>query len=110
MENDNILEQGSFLKDRVFLSSQKERKKLQSLLSEKITGDEFLNSRDVTSENGILVKDLVRRLFTTYDEISGSYVSFLSNISKACSVAGYVQVTYEAVSYTHLTLPTILRV
>ena len=95
VENDNILEQGSFLKDRVFLSSQKERKKLQSLLSEKITGNEFLNSRDVTSENGILVKDLVRRLFTTYDEIPGSYVSFLSNISKACSVAGYVQVTCE---------------
>ena len=51
MENDNILEQGSFLKDRVFLSSQKERKKLQSLLSEKITGDEFLNSRDVTLDS-----------------------------------------------------------
>ena len=64
-----------------------------SLLTDTITQEEFLESEDITTENGEMVSTLVARLSLSWPEDTPkTYRRFLGNISKYSSVAGFLQV------------------
>ena len=91
--DDSDLCQGSFFQDRVFLSENRERKLVCSLLTDTITQEEFLESEDISTENGEMVSTLVARLSLSWPEDTPkTYRRFLGNISKYSSVAGFLQV------------------
>ena len=91
---DAVLCQGSYFQDRVFLSENRERKLTCDLLTKSMTVDDFINSYQITSDNGTLVKNLVERISNSWpDDIPKPYHRFVANISKYTSVAGYLQVT-----------------
>ena len=91
--DDSVLCQGSLFQDRVFLSQRCERQLICRMLTEDISVDEFLESDDISSENGILIATLVGRLSVSWlDELPKPYKRFLANISKYSSVAGFLQV------------------
>ena len=94
-EDENVLCQGSFFQDRVFLSENRERKMICSLLTKNVSIEDFIQSDDISSANGILVKDLVERVSVSWpdDDLPKPYHRFIANISKYTSVAGYLQVT-----------------
>jgi hypothetical protein len=92
-EDESDLCQGSFFHDRVFLSDNKERKLVCSLLTDTINQEEFLESDDISSENGEMISTLVARLSLSWPEDTPkAYRRFLANISKYSSVAGFLQV------------------
>ena len=63
------------------------------LVTGSITCEEFLAS-DITSENGLMVSDLVNYLAEEFPEVPPKqYVKFLSNISKGTSLRGLLQVS-----------------
>ena len=96
-DDDEILNQGSHFKDRVFLSEISERKLVRQLVTGGITAGEFSISPDISSENGCMLKRLVRDINTKYQgQIPKVFVRFLSNISKPTSVAGLLQSTGPA--------------
>ena len=80
----------------------------KQLLKDEITVDEFLN-KDITSENGLMFKNLIQRLINIWDEIPEEYMQFLNDISSASPVTGLLQATKpEALNilnnYCHETL------
>ncbi len=86
----------------------KERDLAKQLLRDEITVDEFLNE-DITSENGLMFKNLIQRLINIWDEIPEEYMQFLNDISSASPVTGLLQATKpEALNilnnYCHETL------
>ena len=92
-EDDSVLSQGSLFHDRIFLSENRERKLACSLLTDTISLDEFLESDDISTVNGLMVKRLVDRISVSWpEEIPVPYKRFLGNICKASSVAGFLQV------------------
>ena len=96
-DDDEILAQGSHFKDRVFLSEISERKLVCQLVTGDITPGEFSTSPDIISENGIMLKQLVRDTNMRYQgQIPKVFVRFLTNISKPTSVAGLLQSTGSA--------------
>lgn len=92
-DDESVLCQGSVFQDRVFLSENRERKQVCCLLTNTTSSDEFLESDEMTTENGRMVVTLVQRISLNWpDEIPQAYKRFLSNICKYSSVAGYMQV------------------
>ena len=88
-----VLRQGSYFNDRVFLSENKERQLVCKLLTNTISQDEFLVSNDIVTENGLMIRRLVERISVSWpDDIPPDYKTFLGNISKYSSVAGFLQV------------------
>ena len=95
-EDDEILEQGSHFKDRVFLYRKKERRLVQQLLTEDIDIDEFVSSADLESANSRLLVPLIQRLQLDWpDEIPEPYSRFICNLCKPTSVASFLQVTSD---------------
>ena len=91
--DDSVLCQGSHMKDRVFLTSNDERKLVCLLLTESISSDEFVESDVITTENGRMISTLVERACLSWpDELPPPYKRFIGNISKNSSVAGFLQV------------------
>ena len=93
-DDTSVLCQGSFFENRVFLFEKKERRLVCQLLTNTISYDEFLNSGDICTDNGRLIKALVERISTSWPEedIPKTYNTFLANISKLSSVEGFMQV------------------
>ena len=91
-QDSNILSQGSYFDDRVFLSKKSERKLMTNLVLGTITSEEFLIG-DIESENGKLILNLVERINSQYKEVPTEYLNLISELSKATSVSGYLQVT-----------------
>ena len=58
-----------------------------------ILADEFLNADVMETENGLLVQDLVARVYRYYDDVPDEYMRFLVDIGKQSSVPGLLQVT-----------------
>ena len=86
--------QGTFFQDRVFLSENRERKLVCRLLTGSLSYADFLESEEISTQNGLLVKTLVERVSIDWpDEIPTPYKRFIGNISKYSSVAGFLQVT-----------------
>ena len=84
---------GILFSGRVFLSENRERKLVCSLLTDTITQEEFLESEDISTENREMVSTLVARLSLSWPEDTPkTYRGFLGNISKYSSVAGFLQV------------------
>ena len=48
---------------------------------------------DITSENGLMFKNLIQRLINIWDEIPEEYMQFLNDISSASPVTGLLQAT-----------------
>ena len=62
-------------------------------MTDTISLDEFLESDDISTVNGLMVKRLVDRISVSWpEEIPVPYKRFLGNICKASSVAGFLQV------------------
>ena len=61
-DDHEVLEQGSHFSKRVFLSAHKERQLACGLVTGTISMEEFLESEDIKSENGELVRDLVKKI------------------------------------------------
>ena len=89
----NILQQGSYFKDRVFLHKKKERTLVRKLVNGDITANDFVASSTISSENGNLLKTMIRRLIVDFGNIPKQYLHWLEDLSKFTSVAGYIQVT-----------------
>ena len=100
-DDNNYLSQGSFFNDRVFLPSKPERDLVCSLLTNAISVDDFLDSDVISSGNGALVEDLVRRIDGNWPgEIPSPYTRLIGNVCKISSVAGYLQIlTPESLEY-----------
>ena len=58
-EDDSVLSQSTHYQNRIFLSVKKERVEIVKLLTGDITMEEFTLTQDITTENGILVINLV---------------------------------------------------
>ena len=92
-EDTQVLKQSTKLKDRVFLTEISERSQVSELVTGKISSEEFLTG-NMTTENGVMVMDLVNYLADEWpEEIPKPYLKLLSNISKATSVRGLLQVS-----------------
>ena len=95
--DDEVLEQSTKFKDRVFLPKHAERKEVVRLLSGNHTTEkahEFLDSDVVESPNGQLVKNLIDYIEQKYPgELPSKYKRFIQNICKPTSVRGFIQVT-----------------
>ena len=61
------------------------------LVTENILPQEFLDG-DMNSENGQLVRELVNRLDTVFQDIPNEYIDFLTDLAKSSSVTGLLQV------------------
>lgn len=87
-----ILSQGSSFKERTFIEKRQERGSICNFLQN--PNDIENLEEDLRSENGQLVLNLVRRLHTQWpDEVPKPYKTFIANISKETSAAGYLNVT-----------------
>ena len=92
-EDQQVLNQSTKFKNRVFLPVFAERSAVCELVTDKITPVEFLQ-KDIESENGILIVDLVTHLADEWPEnLPKQYTRFLECISKATSVRGLLQVS-----------------
>ena len=92
-EDTQVWKQSTKLKDRVFLTEISERSQVCELVNGKISCEEFI-AGDITSENGLMVTDLVNYLADEWpEELPKPYLKFLSNISKATSLRGLLQVS-----------------
>ena len=98
--------QGSFYKNRVFISVYRERQAICSLLTGAQNMDEFLEEEEeqLVTENSRLISDLICRLGRTWlDEIPKEYKRFIANVCKQSSVSGLLQVTSnQPLNYLHL--------
>ena len=95
-DGQQVWEQSTKFKDRVFLPDFKERSQVCELVNGDITFEDFLMSEDITSQNGLMVSDLVTYLSEEYEEeIPRPFSKFLSNIAKGTSVRGLLQVNSE---------------
>ena len=96
-DDDDSLEEGSKFKDRVFLSTKRERTLVGKLAKADIEIFEFLQEAIGWSENGILMIDLVRHIdqrFQNHENgMPSCYRRLLANLSKVTSVSGFLQVT-----------------
>jgi hypothetical protein len=91
----SVLCQGTMFQDRVFLSESRERKLVCNLLTKSLSSNDFLESEEITTENGLMVKNLVERVFMTWPdaELPKPCRRIIGNISKYSSAAGFLQVT-----------------
>ena len=92
-DDHSVFTQSTHYKDRVFLSTKKERNLVVRLLTGDICMETFTNSKDMMTDNGIMIRDLVGYVREKFpDEIPLPYVRFLKNISKNSSARSLVQV------------------
>ena len=95
-DDENILEQGSHFKDRVFLSRKPERTLVTKLLTNDINVDEFVNSNVLQSPNSRLLIPLVEEVNENWpDHMPQPYKRFIGNLCKPTSVASFMQVTHH---------------
>ena len=79
-DDDGFLPQGSLYKDRVFLPSYEERQAVCHLLTGAQTMEDFLTEEEFESDNGQLLKNLITRISTTWqDDIPKEYERFIAN-------------------------------
>lgn len=86
------LSQASKMNDRVFLSRKVERTSVKQLVAGEISADDFLQE-DISTHNGTLLVNMVRRLVTDYGVVPSAYMNWLEDLGKYSSVMGYLQVT-----------------
>ena len=93
-EDPGCLPQGSFYKDRVFLSEYQERQSICQVLTGSVSVDDFLTEPGIVTENGRMVLALFTQNAATWgNEIPKEYKKLIENICKQSSVAGLLQVT-----------------
>ena len=93
-DDTEVFSQSTTFQDRVLLPILKERSAVTDLVTGRTNYEEFVLNENITSENGLLVTDLVCFLMNKYaDELPKQYATFLSNISKTTSVRGLLQVS-----------------
>ena len=99
--DEKILLQSTKFKNRVFLSSKKERMLVCQLLTDQLSMIDFAEISEVTSSNGLLLIELVRHILDKFpEEMPSCYKHFLANVSKPTSVRGLLQVlTPEPLQY-----------
>ena len=92
-DDNTVLTQSTFNKDRIFLSNKTERDLVCKLLSGEISMDEFCNSDEISSDSGTLLKNLVSHIKELHPlKIPEAYVPCLRNISKNSSARSLLQV------------------
>jgi len=88
------LKQGSKFSNRLFLPIKKERNEVLRLISGEINMSEFVSSKEITSDNGLLLKDLISHVIEVSPlHLPSQYKEFICDISKSSAVAGLLQVT-----------------
>ena len=87
----NDLQQSTSFKDRTFLIRKSERQTLRNFVLEEITINDFLVS-DITSENGLLLREVIARLARTHVHCPEEYKDFFWDLSRQSSVSGLIQV------------------
>ena len=93
-DDHSILERGSKFVDRIFLKVKKERELFKSFLKGDITLQDLLNE-DISSDNGILVKNLILRIQTEDGDIPEQYKKFVKDITKSSPAVGFLQATCQ---------------
>ena len=87
IEADDSLSQSTRFKDRVFLSSNKERAYVLQLVSGEIDMQSFLSS-EISSHNGLLLRGLVEYVEDNYADLPDEYARLIKNICKPYSGKG----------------------
>ena len=91
-DDSKVFSQSTFYKDRVFLTIKKERQMVCKLVTGDASVAEFVNSREIKSENGLLLVALVRHIVEKFPQkIPYPYISLLTNISKNSSARSLLQ-------------------
>ena len=78
-EQETFLNQSTYFKDRVFLSSANERALVLKLVSGEVDMISFLAS-DMTSQNGHLIKDLIEMIEDSFAILPEEYSRLIKNI------------------------------
>ena len=94
-EESEVLADSTKHSQRVFLAEQKERKMVLDLVNEEITVRDFLNSDDVATNNGGLVRDVLielQRSDPNIENLPEPYNKFLTEVSKPYSARALLQV------------------
>ena len=93
-DDDSVLSQSTFYKERIFLSSKKERDLVCELVTGSMSMGEFIVDGQISSANGLLVTNVVSHVSDKFPlKIPEPYVNFLSNIAKNSSARSLLQVT-----------------
>ena len=88
-----VLEQTTHHKDRIFISSKKERSVVLQLVTGEISTAEFCLNDEIRSENGKLVRNVVGHIEEKFPlRIPDPYIQLLSNVAKNSSARGLLQV------------------
>ena len=88
-----VLEQTTHHKDRIFISSKKERVIVLQLVTGEISTSEFCLNNEITSANGKLVKNVVAHIEENFPlRIPNPYTQLLSNVAKNSSARSLMQV------------------
>ena len=89
-----VLSQGSKFKDRTFISTKSERTAICNLLTGVSDMNQFLTGGEISSENGLLIKDLILHINENWPlRIPDAYQNFIADCSKGSPAAGLLQVT-----------------
>ena len=91
LDDDKKLSQSTKFANRTFLIRKVERKLVEQLVDEDMPLQDFLTS-DITSENGLLIREIIERLQRSNQTCPKEYKDLLSDLSKQTSVAGHIQV------------------
>ena len=62
------------------------------MINEVLDIDEFLNGY-WTSNNGLLLRDMIERVYDDHDELPTPYKTFICDLGKNTAVCGYLQCT-----------------
>ena len=90
----HILSQGSYHHDRVFLNQPSEREAFQKMLLDEIKVSEFIDSNNITSMNGMLLVNIVKRNSNIHpDHLPSCYKKFFHELAKNVPACGIIQVT-----------------
>ena len=78
----------------MFIKIKKEREVFKSFFKGDLSMNELLHE-NITSDNGIMVRDLISRIQTDDGEIPEEYKEFIKDITKTSPVVGYLQATHQ---------------
>ena len=88
-----VLPQGSFFEDRVFIKRKPERKILHGIVEDPSTVGSIITSNQFKTENGKMMKKLLQFIYEKHGTIPKNYIKFIRDLSTSTGIDGYLQVT-----------------
>ena len=91
-EDSKVLSQSTYFKTRIFITEKKERDFVCKLVTKEVTMEDFVQGKEIKSDNGKMLINLVKHILETFPEkIPHQYISLLTNVSKNSSARSLLQ-------------------